>query len=248
MFLFLGHNRGSTTVSGRLQNSSGYEHLAARFLMEFFSKEHTSLKICGVKTESDARHLVELGVDAVGFNFWPKSKRYLNPSDGKWIKELAGKILRVGVFVNEPSMLPFQLFKDGMIDVVQLHGDETPEQAGKFSSAGIPTIKALGVKGVKDIATAGGYQVDAILLDAHAPKVFGGTGERFDWSLARDFQHRYPHLPMVLAGGITPENAASAISEVSPAALDVASGAEISPGIKDLDKVSKLLAACRSRS
>lgn len=193
----------------------------------------------------DAERLVALGVDAVGFNFWPQSKRYLSPRDGVWMKELAGKILRVGVFVNEESDLPFRLFGDEMIDVVQLHGDEDAAAVRRFTDAGIPVIKAVGVKTSADIEAAGEYSADAILLDAHAPQVFGGTGETFDWKLALEFKARFPEKPMVLAGGITPANAASAIRNVVPAALDIASGAEISPGVKDFEKVEALLAACR---
>jgi phosphoribosylanthranilate isomerase len=131
-----------------------------------------------------------------------------------------------------------------MIDVVQLHGDETAAVVGGFRKAGIPVIKALGVKDISDIDVAGGYGCDAVLLDAHAPKVFGGTGETFDWSLAKCFSERFPSMPMILAGGITPENAGHAVAEVRPAALDVASGAEVSPGVKDFGKVAALLAAC----
>ena len=213
--------------------------------MEFLERKNVSLKICGVKLEADAEGLVALGVDAVGFNFWPQSKRYLDPRDGVWMKGLAGKILRVGVFVNESSDLPFRLFGDGMIDVVQLHGDEDASTVLRFKEAGIPVIKALGVKTSDDIDAAGVYPADAILLDAHAPQVFGGTGETFDWKLALDFKRRFPEVPVILAGGITPLNAASAVDEVAPAALDVASGAEISPGVKNFEKVKALLAACR---
>ncbi|MDP4647968.1 MAG: phosphoribosylanthranilate isomerase [Akkermansiaceae bacterium] len=214
--------------------------------MDFFGKDRTALKICGVRMREDAEKLVELGVDAVGFNFWPKSKRYLAPEEGRWMKELAGNILRVGVFVNEAGDLPFRLFGDGMIDVVQLHGDETPEVVGRFTAAGIPVVKALGVKDEDDIARAGEYAADGILLDAHAPVVFGGTGQTFDWGLAKDFMKKYPGMPVILAGGITPENAADAVAQVRPTALDVASGAEVSPGVKDFVKVKALLAACRA--
>lgn len=213
--------------------------------MDFFATDQTSLKICGVRTEADAQRLIDLGVDAAGFNFWPESKRYLNPKDAAWLKHIEGRILRVGVFVNSSTDLPLRLISEGMIDVVQLHGDEDPEFAGVFSNAGITVIKAIGVKNPADIDRAGEYDVDAVLLDAHAPVVFGGTGETFDWSLALEFKKRFPNTPMILAGGITPENAAMAVSQVKPAALDIASGAEISPGVKDFTKVRKLLEACQ---
>jgi phosphoribosylanthranilate isomerase len=212
--------------------------------MDFLSPKRTSLKICGVTVERDAEKLVEMGVDAVGFNFWPRSKRYLDPRMGEWMKGLAGGILRVGVFVNEESGLAYRLFGEGMIDVVQLHGGETTEMVAGFCKAGIPVIRAVGVKDVADIGLAGSYGADAVLLDAHAPQVFGGTGETFDWSLAKGFRERFPAIPMVLAGGITPDNAALAVGEVRPCALDVASGAEFSPGVKDFGKVAALLEAC----
>ncbi len=213
--------------------------------MDFFSTDQTSLKICGVRTEADADRLIALGVDAAGFNFWPNSKRYLDPKDAAWLKSLEGKILRVGVFVNQPAELSLRLISEGMIDVVQLHGDEDTETAAVFSNVGIKVIKAIGVKTPADIERAGKFEVDAMLLDAHAPIVFGGTGETFDWSLALDFKNRFPNTAMILAGGITPQNAAMAISQVRPAALDIASGAEVSPGVKDFTKVQQLLEACR---
>lgn len=212
--------------------------------MELFKNEGTSLKICGVTLQSDAEKLAAMGVHAVGFNFWSPSKRYLDPRLNLWMKELAGGILRVGVFVNEASDLPYRLYGEGMIDVIQLHGDETSERVGGFCKAGIPVIKAVGIRNLSDIDMAGSYGSDAVLLDAHAPKVFGGTGETFDWSLANAFKKSFPEIPMILAGGITPENAAQAVTEVSPVALDVASGAELSPGVKDFEKVAALLKAC----
>ncbi len=205
------------------------------------------MKICGVTLRSDAEKLVELGVDAVGFNFWPRSKRYLDPAGANWIEGLGGQILRVGVFVNEASELPFRLFGNGWIDVVQLHGNEGAEVTQRFAAAGIPVIKAVGVKGVEDLELAATHEADAILLDAHAPQVFGGTGETFDWKLAEAFKHRFPDRLLVLAGGITEANALSAVGEIGPVALDVASGAESAPGVKDFRKVAGLLAACGGR-
>ena len=212
--------------------------------MEFLGSEGTSLKICGVTVRSEAERLAAMGVHAVGFNFWPHSKRFLDPVANRWMNELAGSILRVGVFVNEDSDLPYRLYGEGMIDVVQLHGNELPECIAGFRNAGIPVIKAVGVTDVAGIATAGKYGADAVLLDAHAPQVFGGSGETFDWSLAKHFQKSFPAISMILAGGITPLNAAQAVAEVRPAVLDVASGAEILPGVKDFGKVAALLEAC----
>lgn len=217
-------------------------------LEHFLDPSHVSLKICGVTTCDDATRLVAMGVDALGVNFWPKSKRYLSPSDAAWLPALAGKILRVGVFVNEPPALPLRLVREGYLDAIQLHGDETPEDAAVFRDADIPFIKAIGVKTFADLERAPEFGASAILLDAHAPGIYGGTGEVFDWEVASEFRRRHPLLPVILAGGIVPENAALATMCVMPAALDIASGAEISPGIKDFGKVAAFLTAMHRRS
>ena len=211
----------------------------------FLAPDRPSLKICGVTLAADAERLAELGVDALGANFWPKSKRYLAPELASFLRDLEGRILRVGVFVNAGPDLPRQLFDDGLIDVIQLHGDETPADARPFAEAGIPFLQALGVRGVEDLAAARDFHASGLLLDAHAPGIYGGTGQKIDWTLARTFVEQHPDLPLILAGGITAENAAAALEAVRPAALDIASGAESSPGVKDFHKVAALLAACR---
>ncbi len=214
-------------------------------LESFLDPTTVSLKICGVRTSDDANQLVKMGVDALGVNFWPKSKRYLSLAEAGWLRDLAGEILRVGVFVNEDPALPLQLVRDGYLDVVQLHGDESPEDAAPFRDAEIPFIKAIGVKTLADLKRATDYGASAILLDAHAPGIYGGTGEVFDWEVASDFRRMHPQLPILLAGGIVPGNAGLAAMSVLPAALDIASGAEISPGEKDFQKVAAFLAALR---
>lgn len=214
-------------------------------LEHFLDPTAVALKICGVTRRDDAERLVAMRVDALGVNFWPKSKRHLAPQAAEWLLEMAGKILRVGVFVNENPELPLRLFGEGYLDAIQLHGDETPEDAAVFRDAGVPFIKAIGVKTRADLQRAADFGADAILLDAHAPGIYGGTGEVFDWEVASGFRREHPELPVILAGGIVPENAALAAMSVQPQALDIASGAEISPGIKDFDKVAALLKALR---
>jgi phosphoribosylanthranilate isomerase len=212
-------------------------------LVRFLDPSFVSLKICGVTTPGDAEQLAELGVDALGVNFWPPSKRHLAPENATWLVGLAGRILRVGVFVNQPPELPLRLLRDGLLDVIQVHGDETPEDIAIYQENGVPFFKGIGVKSSADLDRAADFRANAILLDAHAPGVYGGTGETFDWNAALDFKSRHPSIPLILAGGITPQNATLAAATVRPSALDVASGAETSPGIKDFAKVSALLAA-----
>jgi phosphoribosylanthranilate isomerase len=212
-------------------------------LASFLDPSTASLKICGVTTQSDAEELAAMGVDALGVNFWPSSKRYLAPDQAGWLRALAGKILRVGVFVNQAPELPLRLVREGYLDVVQLHGDETPSDAAPFRDAEVPFIKAIGVRTVADLEHATEFGAAAILLDAHAPGIYGGTGEVFDWEVASDFRRAHPGLPVLLAGGIVPDNAWLATTSVQPAALDIASGAESSPGVKDFKKVSSFLTA-----
>lgn len=217
-------------------------------LERFLDPTKVSLKICGVTSAGDAERLVELGVDAMGVNFWPRSKRHLDPDGAQWLASLAGRILRVGVFVNADPDFALGLLERGWIDVIQLHGDETPQDAAAYRDAGACFIKAIGVAGRDQLQHATEYEAKALLMDAHAPGVYGGTGETFDWNEAVAFQGQHPQLPVILAGGIVPNNAAAAIEAVHPAALDVASGAELSPGIKDFDKVGLLLQAVRTTS
>ena len=213
----------------------------------FLSSEHCSLKICGVTTRADALGLVKRGVYALGVNFWPLSKRYIDPDVASpWLREVKGEILRVGVFVNAASSFIAEIFHKGLIDVVQLHGDECPDDMMTLKSLGIPCIKAHGIKLPEDLeALATFSQADALLLDTAAPGVYGGTGEVFDWRLVLKAKELLPKMPIILAGGINPGNVRDAIHQTQPAAIDVASGAEISPGIKDFTKVEALLNALR---
>ncbi len=209
-------------------------------LSSFLSHQSPSLKICGVTTLSDAQQLASLGVQALGFNFWPPSKRHLSPEAASEISpKIANQILRVGVFVNNSRPLALELFNDKLIDVVQLHGDETLDDITHFLDQNIPVIRAVSATNLPD------YQLPtknfALLIDTPAGKDYGGTGETFDWSLASNFIKQNPTTPVILAGGLNPTNAAEALHAVHPAALDIASGAELSPGHKDFNKVQSLL-------
>lgn len=205
-----------------------------------FCSSPTSVKICGITHASDANLLANLGVDALGVNFWPQSKRYCSPEMSEnFLPAMKNRILRVGVFVNNSRPLADELLKKDLIDVVQLHGDETPDDIDHFISKGAPVIRAVSAEKLPD------YELPkenfALLIDTPAGGDYGGTGRIFDWSIARDFIEAYPDIPVILAGGLTPDNTEAAIEQVNPVAIDVASGAEESPGKKDSMKVRALL-------
>jgi phosphoribosylanthranilate isomerase len=217
---------------------------AGKKMKSFLDPSQTSLKICGVTRADDAEQLIDLGVHALGVNFWPSSKRYITPDDATPILQSSqGKLVRVGVFVNADPDLPRRLIEEGLIDLAQFHGDESPDYCAPFAEASLPFIKAIGVSNAESLENITDYAATAILLDTPAPGVYGGTGEKFDWTHAREFIDTHPDVPVLLAGGITPDNAAEAIHQVHPAALDIASGAELTPGVKDFDKVKALLAS-----
>jgi phosphoribosylanthranilate isomerase len=218
----------------------------------FFSPTRPSLKICGVTTSHDANELAALRVPALGVNFFPKSKRFCSPEKAlEFLPAFQNQILRVGVFVNNARELAPDLLEKKVIDGVQLHGDETTKELCHFLSSGIPVIRSLSlpdpseqeavIESYQNLPTRTADQF-ALLLDAHAPGVYGGTGRTIDWERAASFIAQADPLPVILAGGIVPENAHKAIARTRPAGIDIASGAESAPGIKDFAKVQSLLA------
>ncbi|MDP0491475.1 MAG: phosphoribosylanthranilate isomerase [Verrucomicrobiota bacterium JB023] len=217
-------------------------------LAQFFDPDHPSLKVCGITSEDDATRLVRHGVAALGVNFWPRSKRYCDPAEARvFLPSLAGQILRVGVFVNNARELAPGLLADNSIDAVQLHGDETLAELAHFLELGVPTIRAVALtpeglpSGLVE-SLAESSTPSALLLDAHAPGVYGGTGRTIDWEAAAQAVQDCLPIPVFLAGGIKPENARRALEVTRPAGLDVASGSESAPGVKDFGKVSELQA------
>jgi phosphoribosylanthranilate isomerase len=211
----------------------------------FVETDRIAVKICGVTSESDALSACDAGADALGFNFWPKSKRYVEPEHfSQWGRELPESTERVGVFVNAEPREVFRLLETGVIHAAQFHGNETVQYYHRFSE-NFGTLKAFTVKDDCSVAAISNFPAASILLDAYCPGEYGGSGASFDWSLGRRFVLENPDRRVVLAGGLRPDNVAVAAAGVIPAAVDVATGVESAPGIKDRFRVNDFIAAVR---
>ncbi len=202
----------------------------------------TKIKICGIKTVEDALAAMEAGADLLGFNFYPKSPRAIDVGACRDIMSVMrryGHITYVGVFVNAPAAEIRSIMGTCGLSLVQLHGDESAEIV---QSLGGKAFKAF--RGVPQ--TMNGFAREAapaFLVDASVKGAYGGTGVTADWSGAADLAKRYPIL---LAGGLTPENVQAAIGQVNPWGVDVASGVESIPGVKDANKMKAFVKAVRS--
>lgn len=204
------------------------------------------IKVCGITNLADARAAIEAGADWLGFNFYPRSSRYLSPANArKIISQIPETVRSVGVFVNEdaPEMVA-RIADEAFVTTVQLHGDETPAYCQALADKFF-VIKALrvGEKFVPDEALE--YETNAILLDAYDARQHGGTGRVIDWETARRVRELVPKL--FLAGGLTHENVCEAIAHVEPFAVDACSGLERAPGQKDEIRLRKFVAAIRAR-
>ncbi len=198
----------------------------------------TRVKICGIRTASAALAAAEAGADAVGFVFYPPSPRFVPPARAAELaRRLPPFVLRVGVFVNAPVEVVEDVAEQVGLDVVQLHGDEPPEVCARLRRR---VIKAVRVDGPEAVARAREYPVAAVLLDAHVPGLYGGTGRRFDWSLVRGLDK-----PVILSGGLTPDNVGEAIRQARPYAVDASSGVE-TDGEKDPEKIAAFVRAVRA--
>jgi phosphoribosylanthranilate isomerase len=201
------------------------------------------VKICGITNWSDARRAVEAGADFLGFNFYPKSSRYIAPAAAQRIvQRLPEKVAAVGVFVNEPEPEMLAIARRVGLDYVQLHGDETPEVVSRVRRS-FRVIKAIRVRDSFRVSQLENFKrASSILLDGFDAHLRGGTGNSFNWKLARSAGRK---RQIFLAGGLTPENAADAVSAARPFAIDVCSGVESRPGKKDAARMRALVAAVR---
>ncbi len=200
----------------------------------------TRIKICGITNIEDALLASNLGADALGFIFYPESKRFIEPERaGEIISSLPPFITTVGVFVNQ-GLDEINSVRDKTgIGLVQLHGDESPEFCAELP---FNAVKALRIKEPSDIARVELYPQEAILFDKYSDDAYGGTGESFTWDWLQDLKTT---KSIILSGGLTPDNVGEAIGKVSPYAVDVSSGVEGSPGNKNADKMRQFIQAVR---
>ncbi|MBL1212838.1 MAG: phosphoribosylanthranilate isomerase [Ignavibacteriae bacterium] len=191
------------------------------------------VKVCGITNYEDGAYAAECGADALGFIFYKKSKRYVTPAKVKAIiDQLPYFICKVGVFVNEEPEYINEILKEIGLNAVQLHGDEKPDLVDKIT---LPVIKSFRVNEQFDFSLLEKYNDCTFLLDTYSEREFGGTGSKFNWEFIPD----EIKSKIILAGGISDENIDVAVNEINPAAVDLSSSLEKSPGIKDHKKIKQ---------
>jgi len=203
------------------------------------------VKVCGMTRLIDANAAANLGVDALGFVFVPNSSRALLLEACSWINEVDERAQRVGLFMDAPGSLIERVLEATNLDLLQFHGKETPAECIRW---GMPYIKALGLADELDqqawLDRAHQYDsAEALLIDSHGSGQMGGTGQVGDWSKLRKWSEGLQR-PWILAGGLNPENVRSALEQLSPMGIDLSSGVESQPGIKDHGKIERLMAQC----
>lgn len=201
----------------------------------------TEIKICGITRSEDALCAAQSGADAVGFIFHEASPRYIDPERAKRIvTALSGRVATVGVFVNREAQEVNRIVEACGLDWIQLHGDETAEYCRLFPPERV--IKAVCPRTPDDLGRLEAYDVRAFLADARDANRYGGTGMTADWSVAATLARRHP---LILAGGLHDGNIGEALSSVTPHAVDINSGCERSPGVKDHEKMRKIIERIR---
>lgn len=201
----------------------------------------TRIKICGITHPKDALTAVDAGADALGFIFVPDTPRFVNSDQvAAIVAELPPFITTVGIFASKDVAKIKSILDQCRLDAVQLHADVTPEFCHNLDKR---VIKAVRVKDESSLSILSDYDVDAFLLDTYVEGKMGGTGEVFDWNLALRAKH---YGPIIVAGGLNPDNVAQAVRRVKPYGVDVGSGVESEPGRKDPDKIRKFVDAVKS--
>ncbi len=204
----------------------------------------TKVKICGIKTVTDALAAMEAGADLIGFNFYPKSPRYIDVGRCRDIMSAMrryGHITCVGVFVNAPPVTIRATMETCGLSLAQLHGDETSEMLNALNGKAFKAFRGV----PQSMDGFARHDAPALLVDASVKGAYGGTGVTADWNSAAELAKQYP---LLLAGGLTPENVADAVQQVRPWGVDVASGVEASVGLKDASKMKAFVKAVRKEA
>lgn len=206
------------------------------------------VKICGLRTAEDVAAVAAAGAHYAGFVFFPKSPRNVSVAQARGLAlEAPLGLAKVALVVNADNALLDEITRDVPLDMLQLHGSESPERVAEVKSRyGLPVMKAVGIADASDLAAIDTYAevADQLLIDAKPPKdatIPGGNGLAFDWQLLAT--RKYWQKPWMLAGGLTPENAALAVAKTGTRQLDVSSGVESAPGLKDADRIAAFVAA-----
>ena len=227
------------TATAGFKKESLQTQICAEIIQQRIS---VKIKICGITNVSDALAALDAGADALGFVFYEQSPRHVTVNDAaEIIRQLPPFAAKVGVFVNATEEAIRQTVAKCGLDTLQFHGEETPDFCRKFSP--LKVIKAFRIRDAASLRQLDAYETDAWLLDSFAPDQRGGTGTTFNWHLA--CEARESGRPIILAGGLTPENVAEAVHEVWPYAVDVSSGVESAPGRKDHAMIRDFIAAVR---
>ena len=201
------------------------------------ASDTVQVKVCGITRLADAMVCVDAGVDALGFVFYPKSPRNISIGQaGDIIRQVPAHIAKVGVFVNEPFASIMEKVEKCGITAAQLHGQEPPALVAQLMEKNIKVIKALFAKTAPGFEAATDYAPSAFLVECGKGVLPGGNAMQWDWAQARTIDRE---KPLILAGGLSDENVADAVMQAKPDAVDVSTGVEISPGIKDAGKIRK---------
>ena len=202
----------------------------------------TLVKICGITNAGDARVAADAGADAIGLVF-AESPRHVGTEEAHKVSiALPEEIIKVGVFVDEDAAEILRISREVGLDLAQLHGDETPETVTALREAGVKVVKALRVESVATLQALDEYEADLFLLDAHSAKARGGTGERFDWGMAKSLKGRDN---IVVSGGLGPENVREAVEFFWPFGVDASSSLEDGPGRKNGELVRRFVLAAK---
>lgn len=200
------------------------------------------IKICGITRFEDARVAANLGVDALGFNFFKKSPRYITPENAaQIIRQLPPFISRVGIFVDETLPVILETARIASLDTIQLHGSESPDFCNQIY---LPVLKVFSVKPDMDFGILDSYSTAGFLLDTWNGAMHGGSGKTFDWTVAKNICSRFNNV--IIAGGLGSSNIEEAISTVHPFGVDINSGVEIMPGVKNPHKMRDVVRVIRN--